>query len=58
MCHSLDPTAGRTHPDPRNPSNRSASSVPARSHASIWSSCAGSTRRVIETVTGAAMGSA
>ena len=35
MCHSVESSLGRTHPEPRKPSNLSASDVPACTHASI-----------------------
>ena len=46
---------GRTQPEPRKPSNFSASDVPACTHASISLERDGSTWRVTETVTGADM---
>src|SRR3954451_491263 len=55
MCHSSDSVAGRTHPEPRNPSNVVASAEPARIHASISSLWPGAIVRVMETVTGAGM---
>ena len=51
MCQASDPAAGRTHPVPRKPSNRSASDDPARTHATIWAAFSGATWRTMETVT-------
>ena len=55
MCQSVDSSLGRTHPEPRKPSNFSASDVPACTHASISLERDGSTWRVTDTVTGAVM---
>ena len=55
MCQSDESSLGRTHPEPRKPSNFSASDVPACTHASISWERDGSTWRVTETVTGADM---
>ena len=55
MCQSDESSLGRTHPEPRNPSNFSASDVPACTHASISLDRDGSTWRVTDTVTGADM---
>ena len=57
MCQSAESSLGRTHPEPRKPSNFSASDVPACTHASISLDRDGSTWRVTETVTGADMSS-
>src|SRR4051812_25316669 len=55
MCQSEEASLGRTQPDPRKPSNFSASEVPAWTHASISLERDGSTWRVTDTVTGADM---
>jgi hypothetical protein len=51
MCHSVEPSTGRTQPTPRKPGKSSASVVPARTQASISALRDGSARRVIATVT-------
>src|SRR5919107_4038373 len=53
MCHSGESSLGRTQPEPRKPSNLSASDVPACTQASISVVRDGSTWRVTDTVTGA-----
>jgi len=55
MCQSEEFSLGRTHPKTRNPSNYSASDVPACTQASISLDREGSTWRVTDTVTGAVM---
>jgi hypothetical protein len=56
MCHSSAPPRGRTQPPPRNPGKSSAMLRPARIQAVISRACAGSARRVKETVTGRSSG--